>query len=239
MCSIHPLPAFGDAPTGLAGCRSPRWATDRSVADGLEPTGSSTASRARSACTPSGDPTAGGLRCSRSLLPAAARAVEAFENPPDAGLHPAEEACVARAVPARRREFTTGRLCARSAGAGSGWPRQLSRRARRRPPVASQGRRQHHPLRWVPRRGRGPYPRPCRPRHRRRTRRAVADRRPGPGLAAWGAGHARGPGPGASSRVLDRLLFSAVSARAIPQALAQVIPQGVVLMSHVDFTGCW
>jgi hypothetical protein len=39
--------------------------------------------------------------------------------------------------------------------------------------------------------------------------------------------------------VLDRLLFSAVSARAIPQALAQVIPQGVVLMSHVDFTGCW
>lgn len=49
------------------------------------------------------------------LLPAAARAVEVFEDPPDAGLHPEEEACVARAVPARRREFTTGRLCARSA----------------------------------------------------------------------------------------------------------------------------
>jgi hypothetical protein len=32
------------------------------------------------------------------LLPAAARAVEVFDDPPEATLYPEEEACVARAV---------------------------------------------------------------------------------------------------------------------------------------------
>jgi 4'-phosphopantetheinyl transferase EntD len=49
------------------------------------------------------------------LLPRSARAVEVFADPPGAALYPDEEACVARAVERRRREFTTGRYCARVA----------------------------------------------------------------------------------------------------------------------------
>jgi len=49
------------------------------------------------------------------LLPRSARAVEVFADPPGATLYPEEEACVARAVDSRRREFTTGRYCARAA----------------------------------------------------------------------------------------------------------------------------
>jgi 4'-phosphopantetheinyl transferase EntD len=49
------------------------------------------------------------------LLPGSARAVEVFDDPPQARLLPEEEAYVARAVEIRRREFTTGRHCARAA----------------------------------------------------------------------------------------------------------------------------
>ncbi|MER7762997.1 4'-phosphopantetheinyl transferase superfamily protein [Streptomyces sp. NPDC097619] len=50
-----------------------------------------------------------------TLLPPAVAAADAFHDPADAPLHPAEAAVVARSVPARRREFTTVRLCARKA----------------------------------------------------------------------------------------------------------------------------
>ncbi|MFE9046333.1 4'-phosphopantetheinyl transferase [Streptomyces sp. NPDC012421] len=56
------------------------------------------------------------------LLPSWARAAEAFGDPPEARLHPDEEAVVARAVPSRRREFTTVRHCAARALAGIGVP---------------------------------------------------------------------------------------------------------------------
>ncbi len=49
------------------------------------------------------------------ILPAVVASAEAFGDPPGAGLFPAEEALLARAVPARRSEFATGRDCARSA----------------------------------------------------------------------------------------------------------------------------
>jgi 4'-phosphopantetheinyl transferase EntD len=49
------------------------------------------------------------------LLPAPVHAVEVFDDPPEARLLPEEVAYVARAVEARRREFTTGRHCARVA----------------------------------------------------------------------------------------------------------------------------
>lgn len=49
------------------------------------------------------------------LLPAAVSAVEVFGDSPGVRLYPDEEACVARAVQGRRREFTTGRHCARDA----------------------------------------------------------------------------------------------------------------------------
>jgi 4'-phosphopantetheinyl transferase EntD len=50
-----------------------------------------------------------------ALLPAFVQTVEAFNDPPEARLHPEEEVYVARAVEVRRREFTTGRHCAREA----------------------------------------------------------------------------------------------------------------------------
>ena len=49
------------------------------------------------------------------ILPAVVECAEAFGDPPDAALFPAEEALLARAVEKRRREFATGRQCARSA----------------------------------------------------------------------------------------------------------------------------
>jgi 4'-phosphopantetheinyl transferase EntD len=49
------------------------------------------------------------------LLPASVCAVEVFDDPLEARLLPEEEAYVAQAVEARRREFTTGRHCARVA----------------------------------------------------------------------------------------------------------------------------
>ena len=55
------------------------------------------------------------------LLPAAVAAVEAFSDPPDAVLFPAEEALISKAVDKRRREFTTARTCARTALATLGF----------------------------------------------------------------------------------------------------------------------
>jgi 4'-phosphopantetheinyl transferase EntD len=49
------------------------------------------------------------------LLPAFVHTVEVFDDPPEARLLPEEEPYVARAVDVRRREFTTGRHCARAA----------------------------------------------------------------------------------------------------------------------------
>ncbi|WP_327170502.1 4'-phosphopantetheinyl transferase superfamily protein [Streptomyces sp. NBC_01336] len=50
-----------------------------------------------------------------ALLPPGAVGAEARHDPPEARLHPAEEAAIARAVESRRREFTTVRHCARTA----------------------------------------------------------------------------------------------------------------------------
>jgi 4'-phosphopantetheinyl transferase EntD len=49
------------------------------------------------------------------ILPAAVACAEAFTDSPDVTLFPQEAAIVARAVEKRRREFTTGRECARLA----------------------------------------------------------------------------------------------------------------------------
>ncbi|MFF2845573.1 4'-phosphopantetheinyl transferase [Streptomyces sp. NPDC058001] len=59
---------------------------------------------------------------SSPLFPASVVHVEMFHDPPDAVLFPEEEALIARAVPKRRREFTTARLCAREALARLGYP---------------------------------------------------------------------------------------------------------------------
>jgi 4'-phosphopantetheinyl transferase EntD len=56
------------------------------------------------------------------ILPAAAASAEAFADRPDQYLYPDEEAVVARAVDKRRREFTTGRSCARLALSRLGIP---------------------------------------------------------------------------------------------------------------------
>jgi 4'-phosphopantetheinyl transferase EntD len=56
------------------------------------------------------------------LLGAPVVAVEAFTDPPEATLFPAERVVIARAVDQRRREFTTVRWCARSAMARLGLP---------------------------------------------------------------------------------------------------------------------
>ncbi|MFC8175613.1 4'-phosphopantetheinyl transferase [Streptomyces sp. NPDC057242] len=54
------------------------------------------------------------------LLPPGVASAEAYGDPPDAPLFPAEEALLRRASEGRRREFTTVRLCARRALAGLG-----------------------------------------------------------------------------------------------------------------------
>ncbi|MGW5158542.1 4'-phosphopantetheinyl transferase family protein [Nonomuraea wenchangensis] len=56
------------------------------------------------------------------LMPPGVITAEAFADPPDAALFPEEAALVARAVEARRTEFTTGRHCARTALASLGLP---------------------------------------------------------------------------------------------------------------------
>jgi 4'-phosphopantetheinyl transferase EntD len=54
------------------------------------------------------------------VLPEGVAWAEAFDDPPEAALFPEEEALLARAVDKRRREFTTGRHCARRALAALG-----------------------------------------------------------------------------------------------------------------------
>ena len=56
------------------------------------------------------------------ILPPAVAAAEEFGDRPDAVLFPAEQAVIGRAVERRRREFTTGRACARAALARLGQP---------------------------------------------------------------------------------------------------------------------
>jgi 4'-phosphopantetheinyl transferase EntD len=56
------------------------------------------------------------------LLPSPIAVAEAFVDPPEARLFPAEEPLVARAVAKRRNEFTTARHCARTALARLGVP---------------------------------------------------------------------------------------------------------------------
>jgi len=56
------------------------------------------------------------------ILPAAVVFAEAFADPPGVFLFPAEEALLARATDKRRREFGTGRHCARAALRALGLP---------------------------------------------------------------------------------------------------------------------
>jgi 4'-phosphopantetheinyl transferase EntD len=57
-----------------------------------------------------------------ALLPATVVAVEAFDDTADAALFPTEEDVLGNSVERRRREFATGRRCARAALAGLGFP---------------------------------------------------------------------------------------------------------------------
>lgn len=54
-------------------------------------------------------------RVIEAILPAGVVAVDMFDDPPGATLMPEEEALIAKAVPKRRKEFTTVRHCARIA----------------------------------------------------------------------------------------------------------------------------
>ena len=56
------------------------------------------------------------------VLPSKVASVELLDDPADLRLFPEEEASVSRAVPKRRREFTTVRHCARQALAAIGQP---------------------------------------------------------------------------------------------------------------------
>ena len=56
------------------------------------------------------------------ILPAGVACAEAFTDLSDVSLFPEEEALIAKAVGKRRREFTTGRGCARTALAALGVP---------------------------------------------------------------------------------------------------------------------
>lgn len=56
------------------------------------------------------------------LLPTGATVVDTFHDRAELLLFPEEEALLANAVPKRRQEFATARLCARAALAGHGFP---------------------------------------------------------------------------------------------------------------------
>ena len=56
------------------------------------------------------------------ILPVGVSVAECFDDPPEARLWPEEESSVSRAVDSRRREYTTGRHCARLALASLGVP---------------------------------------------------------------------------------------------------------------------
>lgn len=59
------------------------------------------------------------------ILPTHVASFEAFRDPPDAFLFPEEQELVRDSVPSRRREFTTGRHCARQALTRLGVPAAL------------------------------------------------------------------------------------------------------------------
>lgn len=73
------------------------------------------------------------------LLPAAAAVAESFADLADARLYPEEEAAIARAVPARRKEFITGRACARTALRRLGQPERAIVPGSRREPLWPAG----------------------------------------------------------------------------------------------------
>jgi 4'-phosphopantetheinyl transferase EntD len=58
------------------------------------------------------------------IVPATVACAEAFDDPPDAELFPQEAALITTASDKRRREFTTGRACARTALGRLGVPAQ-------------------------------------------------------------------------------------------------------------------
>jgi 4'-phosphopantetheinyl transferase EntD len=74
-----------------------------------------------------------------ALLPDAVSTFEIREDPPGAELYPEEEACVVRAVAGRRREFATGRYCARVALRGLGLAPTAIAKGRRGAPDWPQG----------------------------------------------------------------------------------------------------
>jgi 4'-phosphopantetheinyl transferase EntD len=61
------------------------------------------------------DPAAAGVEVIEEILPTAAATAEVFDDLDEAALFPVEEEIVGRAVEKRRREFATGRACARRA----------------------------------------------------------------------------------------------------------------------------
>ncbi|WDZ86559.1 4'-phosphopantetheinyl transferase family protein [Micromonospora cathayae] len=73
------------------------------------------------------------------MLPAPFGVAEVFGDRDDVHLYPVEETAVTDAVPARRREFTTGRHCARQALAGLGLPPGPIPAGPRREPVWPDG----------------------------------------------------------------------------------------------------
>ncbi|WP_344524367.1 4'-phosphopantetheinyl transferase family protein [Streptomyces albiaxialis] len=78
----------------------------------------------------------------QELLPGAAATSEAFtdaEGPPEKHLYPEELEIVEDAVPSRRREFATGRVCARRALRGLGVPPAPLLRNRRGAPQWPEG----------------------------------------------------------------------------------------------------
>ena len=74
-----------------------------------------------------------------SLLPAEVAVAEAFDDLEDAVLFPGEEAAIERAVPKRRREYTTTRHCARLALARLGLPPTAIRSGGNREPLWPDG----------------------------------------------------------------------------------------------------
>jgi 4'-phosphopantetheinyl transferase EntD len=73
------------------------------------------------------------------ILPDGAIAVEARDDSADASLFPEEEALIARAIEKRRREFATGRVCARAALQQLGYPACAILRGSRGEPLWPEG----------------------------------------------------------------------------------------------------
>jgi 4'-phosphopantetheinyl transferase EntD len=78
-------------------------------------------------------------RMIEAVLPSAAAWSEVFDDPPNVALFAEEQALVANAVDKRRREFTTGRVCARTALAKLGIPAAPILRGERGAPLWPPG----------------------------------------------------------------------------------------------------